>query len=118
MGTEQTFFSENGVTVTQARFVVPGQTFAMSGVTSVAKVQTNPGKAQGKKICLYGLVLGIFIIPLVLIPIGIIMMLTAKPLYSVVLSSASGETSAYSSNDHEFIDSVVAALTDAIVARG
>jgi hypothetical protein len=118
MAAEETFFSENNVMVTQARFVVPGQTFAMSGVTSVGAIATNPAKAQGKKVMLYGLVLGIFLIPLVLVPIGILMMVIAKPVYSVVLRSASGETSAYTSGDPDFIDRVVAALTDAIVARG
>lgn len=32
---ERTFLNENGVTVTSVCFIVPKQTFAMSGVTSV-----------------------------------------------------------------------------------
>lgn len=32
---EKTFLDEGGVTVTNARFVVPAQTYAMSEITSV-----------------------------------------------------------------------------------
>ena len=41
---EQTFFSSENVTVTQARFIVGGQTYAMQGVTSVRRSLVQPSK--------------------------------------------------------------------------
>jgi hypothetical protein len=39
---ERTFLDEGGVTVTNARFVVPVQTYAMSGITSVKSLKHTP----------------------------------------------------------------------------
>ena len=41
---EQFFLQENGVTVSQARFVTPSQTFAMQGITSVAHNVSRPSR--------------------------------------------------------------------------
>lgn len=119
MLSEQTFFSENGVMVTQARFVVPGQTFAMSGVTSVTARVSYPGKAKATKLIMWGfpcIILLLVGIPMVIG--GIIWLVTANPLYTVYLTSSSGEAAAYSSPDEGFIQNVIAAITDSIVARG
>ena len=39
---EQTFLNESGVTVTNTRFIVPAQTYAMSGITSVKSLRRDP----------------------------------------------------------------------------
>lgn len=118
MNPEQTMFSENGVMVTPARLVVPGQTFAMSGVISVAVVVTNPAKANAIRHIKIGLYLFIFTIPLLLTLWGLIELAMAKPLYNVMLQTPSGEQLVYTSSDEIFIRRIVAAMTDAIVARG
>lgn len=119
MAGEQTFFSENGVTVTQARFVVPNQTFAMSGVTSVSARTTAPSKTGPIVLILIGIPLLVaFGLGLLLIIGGIVWLTQLKPTYTVVLTSASGQASAYTSRDQELIQRIVAAVTDAIVARG
>ena len=41
---EKTFFHQDGVTVTNYRFVAPGQTYAMSGVTSAFLRRKRPPK--------------------------------------------------------------------------
>lgn len=41
---EQIFLQENGVTVSQVRFVTPSQTFAMQGITSVARNVFRPSR--------------------------------------------------------------------------
>ena len=56
---EQVFLQENGVTVTQARFVVPDRTFAMQGINSVAHDVLRRSKKS----------------PIILIVIGVIMVL-------------------------------------------
>lgn len=116
---ETTFFSEEGVMVTQARFVVPGKTFAMSGVTSVGARTIPPSKKPPIIVMLLGVpLLALYGFGLLLIAGGIIWLTQLKPQHTVVLTTASGEASAYSSSDAGLIHRIVAAATDAIVARG
>jgi riboflavin biosynthesis pyrimidine reductase len=90
----------------------------MSGVTSVAAVVTTPAKDKAMRHIKMGLILFILTIPLLLTLWGIIELIMAKPVYNVMLESAAGQQLAYSSLDEELIDRIVAAITDAIVARG
>ena len=41
---EKIFFNEGGVTVSNSQFVVGGQTYAMSEITSMRSVKVNPSK--------------------------------------------------------------------------
>ena len=59
---EKTFLSEGGITVTNARFIVPAQTYAMSGVTSVKSFEETPSRKG----------------PILLILIGVLAMLAGK----------------------------------------
>ncbi len=59
-----------------------------------------------------------YLIGIVLIGIGIFLLIRNKPVYSVMLASASGESDAINSKDEDFIDRIVQALNDAIVVRG
>ena len=116
---EQVFLREGDLMVTKARFVTPGQTFAMSGITAVRTGVASPNRTGpwiliGVGVCLlcvYGL--GIFAIIG-----GIIWMVKQKPEYVVYLASASGESDAYSSKDQDFVRRDADALNEAIVARG
>ena len=56
---EQIFLQENGVTVSQARFVTPSQTFAMQGITSVAQDMSRPSKKLAIISMLFGAVLAL-----------------------------------------------------------
>jgi hypothetical protein len=120
---DREFFSGENVYVSLTRFIVSGQTYAMSGITSVRAAQINPSRlgpilmgfigllclfAGGNAIAVGGiLVLGAF---------GIWHL--QAPEYMVVLSSASGEVRALKSHDRAYISDVVQALNDCIVARG
>ena len=120
---EQTFFNENGVTVTNSRFITPGQTYAMSGVTSIRKLKITPSYKAPIITAIIGFIsLGFgdsgIAIGILLIIAGIAWFILNKPTFVVVLSSASGEQEALSSKDEEFISRVVNALNEAIVARG
>lgn len=53
--TETIFFEESGVTVTSTRFIVPSQTYAMSGVTSVKLLRRNPAKKGSMVLVVLGL---------------------------------------------------------------
>ncbi len=120
---ENTFLDEGGVTVTNARFIVPAQTYAMSGITSVKSLKHTPSIKGPVILCFIGLLSMAgskeAIIPaLIFIAAGIAWFILNKPKYSVVLSSASGEAEALTSKDSDFIFRIVKALNEAIIARG
>ena len=64
---EQIFLQENGVTVSQARFATPSQTFAMQGITSVAHNVFRPSRKRALLTLALGAFLGL---------IGIILLAT------------------------------------------
>lgn len=123
---EQTFLNEGGITVTNSRFIAGGQTYAMSGITSV-KSYKHPTSKKGPAVLII-LSLLIFIggqgaaasilVGLLFLAGGIAWLVLNKPKFSVMLSSASGEAEAYSSKDESFISRVVNAINEAIIARG
>lgn len=123
---EQILYKQGDVFVSQSRFMVKNQTYAMQGVTSVRQ-DTKPANRTGAYF-LAGLgilfligsgqsavfaVLGILSIAL-----AILVWFLTKPTYIIVLRSSSGEAQALSSNDGNYIDEVVTALNQAIIARG
>ena len=121
---EQTFLEGGGVTITNSRFIVAGQTYAMSGVTSVKGITHSPSR-KGPVILLAIGVLALIagkaeglVGALVFLAAGVAWWVVQKPKYAVVLHSASGETEALTSQDGSFISKVVGALNAAIVARG
>lgn len=123
---EKTFFNEGGVTVTNARFIAMGETYAMSGITSVKIGQEKKGKVWPALMILFG---GIFMMGFVqgetgvggfgfaLLAVGIALILR-KPKYLVRLATSGGEVTALSSKNSEWINQVVSALNDSIVHRG
>ena len=59
MMTEKTFFNYDGVRVTNTRFIVDGQTFVMSNITSVTPMEQKPNRIIPALLMLIGIVLGI-----------------------------------------------------------
>ena len=135
---EAAFLNEGGVTVTKTRFMVHAQTYALANITSVSAARI-PAKRGGFVVCaLLGLLvigaalvamlmgdrddlapgLSVLIIGLIFVGVGILLFKGAKDSYVVVLNTAGSETKALSSRDSGFISRVVAALNEAIVARG
>jgi ABC-type Fe3+ transport system permease subunit len=117
---EKTFLSEGGVTVTNARFIVSSQTYAMSGITSVKNSQEPPKRSYPIICGLLGLLflVGVPLLGIVLVILAIVWWIGQKSQYHVLLTTASGEMKALSSTDGDLITKVVQALNDAIVARG
>ncbi len=117
---EKTFYNNNGVTVTNARFIVFGQTYAMSGVTSVKtwRSMSRAGPIVLGIVGVMALISGAWYVGIPLIAIAIYWWTQQKPTLSVVLSSSSGEVRALSSQDAPYIQAVVEALNNAIIHRG
>jgi hypothetical protein len=124
---EKTFFNEGGVSVSNARFIAQGQTYAMSGITSVKSYQQDPSRKGPIILGIVGIIAiaagasgsgGAIIVGLLCIAGAAAWWFAQKPEFSVLLSSASGEAKALTSENGQFITNVVNALNDAIVHRG
>lgn len=121
---ETTIMKEGDVTVTNARLIFAGQTYAMSGVTSVKMFEQKASKAPAIFAFLIGgglllsMSMGGFIFGALLCAAGYWLWKAAKNTYQVRLATSSGEATALSSKDRPWIERVVTAINDAIVARG
>lgn len=118
------YFDQGGVSVSNARFIVSGQTYAMSAVTSVKQAINEPSRAGpilfgivGLLICFIGNITAI-VIGLLMIAVAIAWGSQQKPEYIVVLSTSSGESQALKSNNKSYVESVVGALNQSIIHRG
>lgn len=117
---EVTFFTQGGVRVTNTRFVVDGQTFAMNNITSVKRGTTSPKRALPALLTL----VGVWALAMrhtegiALAVAGIAWLAVQRPLYHVTLHTAGGETNALTSKAKDYVDSIVTAVSNAIVHRG
>jgi hypothetical protein len=114
---EIVYLDEDGVLVTSARFVVPGQTYAMSGITSVMAASKSTVVAS-VLIGLFGLYMGTVNLIYGAIFIGAAALWYSQSKYIVMLTTASGASEALSSRDEESISRIIEALNDAIIGRG
>ena len=124
MAEEKTFFQHEDVKVTNARFMVGSQTFSMSNITSVKAMAQSPQRGWPVALLVVGAMMlafgtrDIWGFAIAFVAVGAIWLFTQKSMYHVMLTTAGGETSALSSKQKEYIQKVVQALNDAIVARG
>lgn len=121
---EHEFFRSENVLVSQTRFVTFGQTYAMSGVTSVKASSVQPSRLAPLAIggfgllCLFTGATGPLIFGTVLLAVAALIWVSQKPEHFVSLSVASGEVRALKSRDPQFVNDVIRALNDCIIARG
>ena len=122
---EKVFFQQGDVTVTNARFIVGGQTFAMSNVTSVSSAVQEPKRLGGLACLLLGLAVAVAskesngqLTGLVIGVASAFYLYKQKPLHHVMLKTSGGETKALSTYDGGKVSGVVAALNESIVHRG
>ena len=120
---EKIFFNEGQVTVSNSRFTVSGQTYAMSNVTSVKSgiIEADYGAPAFiffiGLACLFGSG-WVFFVGIIVILLAIFMFVDNKPTYSVILNTASGENHALVSTDKLYIEQVINSLNESIVSRG
>ena len=128
MTDETVFLDEAGVTVTNARFIVGSETYAMRNITSVKTGKTAPEQKGPACLFLLGLVLAIVGFSsssnaVGWLGIGFIMLCFVwaarkKPTFSVMLTTSAGEVSAYQSKSGDTVSRIVQALNDSIIHRG
>jgi len=117
---EQVFFEREGVKVTNARFVVGMQTFAMSNITSVNPATEPPSRFTLILVLIVG-VLFAFAVPwfgAFVVAMCALFLYLQKTKYHVMLHTAGGETKALTTEELEYFNHVVGALNQAIVHRG
>jgi Family of unknown function (DUF6232) len=122
---ETIFFDEAGMRVTNARFITPAQTYAMSGVTSVKRQVKAANRGPGIIIAIIGIIVFFAadagtakLVGGLAFCIGVALAVMVKDLHYVVIHSASGESRATQSKDKGLIDRIIRALNDSIIARG
>lgn len=119
---ETIFFQDNGVTVTNSRFVTTGQTHALAGITSVRRYVQTPNRTWPILLIIFGLIgfniQDFKVIAPILLIAGIAWLFLQKATHSVMISTAAGEVKALSDKNSNRITQIVDALNNAIIHRG
>ena len=121
---ERVFYENGDVRVTNARFIVGGQTYAMAGVTSVRDGRIPPNRGLALVLIVIGVIFvlaggaGAKLFGILLAGLGGYLAYTAKATHLVILHSSSGETRALSNTDAGFIHGVIDALNQSLIHRG
>ena len=113
--------------MTNARFIVGAQTFAMRGITSVQGVETPATYVGPVILALLGLIMaaslfngsiGLGIVGVLILAADICIFIRRKTTFAVVLRTAGGEVTAYQSTNREHIAQIIRALNEAIISHG
>lgn len=120
---ERTYYSQGGITITNARAVLGDKTYAMANVTSVSMFVQPAKRTLGILLTLCGLLFALAgestrMFGVLLLIIGVAIVGMAKATYFVRLGSASGETNALKDSRRAYIQKIVDALNEAIIKRG
>jgi hypothetical protein len=124
---EKTFFQQGDTLVTNTRFVKGNSMWPMSGVTSVSVGTEVPSKKGPIALVVIGgliLLVGLqgsgtaVVIGLGLVALGIWWLVRLKNSYHILLMNAATSTKAISDTNRIHIDTIVNALTEAVIHRG
>lgn len=122
---EKTFLNTEAAKVTSARVVIGNQTFAMAGITSVEvkHEEDRPALWPGFVGILLGLLMTAASVVAGLLLIGgavygLVRAGNVKSTYHLVIRAAGGEINALTSADSAVVETIAAAITDAMVYRG
>ena len=134
--TEIVYYTDDAVTVTNARAMFRGKTYALANVTSVEMVIKQPENqyvailliAIGLVLVLgavviigslsIGTVAGLLFSGVIAGLFGVWIMRHEKPSYIVRISSSSREADALISEDQQYIQNIVKAVNEAFIKRG
>ena len=127
---EEVVFDQEGIVVSTARLTVSGRTYCLNRVASARTHRKNPSRAWpiafflvgGAPLFELGYIFGGdsaggFVI-LMLFFVTLAWCLQAKPRYSVVLDTSSGEARALTSTDQELVETAVHAINQALSHQG
>lgn len=130
---DQVIYTDQLVTITTSRVIVRGTTYALRNITSVRALLTPANTGCAVALIILGVVIafcgltgaltnsgaGAVVTGLLfagaIVVAGVLWMRSLKPTYHLLLASASGETSALSSQDPGYINHLVGCINEAIV---
>jgi hypothetical protein len=126
---EDSFYSdERGVNITGTRAIFGATTYSMANISSVRTDEEPPKRGGGIGTAILGMLLLIIGIAaswtwliiggIVVISIGALVAWAARGKYHIKVSSASGEATALTSDDKEYIGRIVQALNESMISRG
>lgn len=120
---EAIYFSHQGVSVSNRRFIVNGKTIAIQHVTTVERRVLKPPLGFARVCILLGLVLlfrngSLPLVGVFSMIYGGVLWFLAKPRYSVVIHTPAGEHQALVSESSLDAENVLKALNVAIALRG
>jgi hypothetical protein len=118
---EEIFYQDRGIIVTNARFVTTQKTYALRNISSVHAAMVPPNRTYPILVCLLGLLLcsgnsDIVVLGILFLVLGIVWLFLQKTDYSVAITSNAGEHKSIISQDRQFIESVVDAINEAITS--
>jgi hypothetical protein len=122
---EKVFYDDGKLKVTNVRFIVDDETFVLSGITSIKKVETNQQSNSGGFSVLI-IFLGIaaifagtdwskYLVAVVLFLIAFAFKPKITKIYNIATVSAGTEAKLFSTTDKELADKIIVALNDAII---
>lgn len=126
------FYDDKKVAVTNHRFIIGNETYAMHHITSVKRGETLADRGLPSLITLAGFAIiaydlyrlfkfgtdfKLLILGVLVLLIGITMFLNSKDEYSVIIKTSAGEDQPVSHTSKDYIDEIVQALNTSIVSR-
>ena len=128
---EEQIYSDSVVSITTARVIVSGTTYALRNITSVKTTKTPAKQGCAIMFLLLGILLligsvgafssgagtgmTVLLVAGCIVAIAIVWIRACRPTYHVVIASASGEVQALSSQERDYVDKIVGSINDAIV---
>lgn len=116
---EQIFFENNGVKVTNARFIVDANTYSIRNITSTAAWSQSQKWIVGVVLILIGLAClkEATAIEVIFLAVAALVLYLGRPVHYVRLHTSGGEVKAVKSYDLEYVKQVVQALNEAIISQ-
>lgn len=124
---EHVFFEQSNITVTNTRFIVGAQTYAIRNITSVKPVKYAPQRGGPVGFLLLSAVIALVaflsgayavgVISLVLVGLCVFWLTRQRYTFGVVLTTSGGEVRAVENSDWPFIQDIVAALNESIMSH-
>lgn len=126
------FYDDKKVAVTNHRFIIGNQTYAMHHITSVKRGETLANRGlpsfialagfgmmayDGYRLFKVGTDFKLLILGAVVLLIGISMLMNRQDEYSVIIKTSAGEDHPVKHTDKKYIDTIVQALNTSIVSR-
>ena len=112
---EKVFYDKGNIKITSSRFIVSGQTYSLSNISSVKMGRENHNM-EAFVLMLAGLLSLVFVVGIFILALAVWLFYQKK--YKVLITTSGGENDVLSMKDENTVRNIVEKLNDAIVYRG